>query len=115
MIEVARVYRFDGRHHVPSLPYPWCEPHDHRYTVEVVARGAGPVVVDTDLIDRAWKTIGLPYSLELIDLDAIYKPEDTTVEALATTWLEVLRGMVPEVCRVRVWEDETRWGLAEID
>lgn len=108
MSQVARLYRFRGRHHVPGLPAPWCEPHEHDYTVEVVARGDLPIVVDTDLLDRAWEVVQ-PAFVWL----ATYAPRDTTVEALSHRWLNDLSAAVPEVFRVTVWEDDTRWGSAE--
>lgn len=109
MTEVARRYRFRGRHHVPSLPEPWCEPHEHDYTVEVVARGDAPVVIDTDLIDEAWQAVRPAFVLT-----AAYAPNETTVEALAERWLRDLHAAVPAVFRVVVWEDDDRWGAADL-
>jgi 6-pyruvoyl-tetrahydropterin synthase len=40
MIEVARVYRFRGRHHVPGLAGPWGTPHSHVYTIDDERWGA---------------------------------------------------------------------------
>ncbi len=108
MNQVARRYRFRGRHHVPSLPAPWCEPHEHDYTVEVVARGDLPVVVCTDTLDAEWERVRPVFALT----DA-YDPESTTVEALSARWLADLHAAVPEVFRVVVWEDDDRWGAAE--
>jgi 6-pyruvoyl-tetrahydropterin synthase len=108
MIEVARRYHFRGRHHVPGLPHPWCEPHEHDYTVEIVARGTAPVVIDTDEVDAAWARIR-----PLFALVEAYRPEHTTVEALAERWLADMRATIPCVHRVVVWEDDTRWGAAE--
>lgn len=113
MSQVARLYRFRGRHHVPSLPFPWCEPHEHDYTVEVVARGGLPVVVSTDLIDVAWREYGFLPSPPTHDLSDAFGAENTTVETLANHWLTLLAADIPEVSRVTVWEDDTRWGSAE--
>lgn len=108
MTEVARRYRFRASHHIPSLPSPWDVPHEHDYTVEVIARGEGRIVVDTDRIDRAWAAFN-PGP----DLDRKFGPEQTTVEALAEHWLQAFRRLVPAVYRVVVWEDDDRWGAAE--
>jgi 6-pyruvoyl-tetrahydropterin synthase len=89
-IEVARRYEFLGRHSVPGLPEPWRSPHDHRYTVEVVARGESPIVVDTDEIDRAWESIGPASSDPRVrwDFDELFGEHFlTTVEQLAEHWL----------------------------
>lgn len=109
-IEVARRYDFQGIHHVPDLPAPWSGRHTHSYMVEVVAQGTGRIVVDTDTIDAAWRA-EMPEAL-LVDLDERYGPANTTVEALAARWLRILQAWVPEVVRVVVWEDLTRWGSA---
>lgn len=108
MTEVARRYFFRGRHYVPSLPPPWCEPHEHDYTIEVVARGVPPIVVDTDALDRAWEALRSHYVNA-----AAYAPDSTTVEALAEHWLAAFRERFPAVRRVVVWEDDSRWGAAE--
>ena len=109
MIRVARLYRFYGRHHVPQLPAPWCYTHGHQYTVEVVAT-SNPLL-DTDLLDQAWKDVIASAGEDggVVELD-ILGPENTTVEALAVRWYEALRERVPEVRRVKVWEDDSRWG-----
>lgn len=111
-VKVGRRYYFEGTHHVPSLPAPWNEVHGHRYWVDVEARGSGDVVVDTDKMDRAWVAQEVP-SKEA-DLDGLYGPENTTVEALAQRWLDELHGEIPAVFRVTVYEDLMRWGVAEL-
>lgn len=108
MIEVARIYRFRARHSLPDMPEPWCHEHEHDYTVEVVARGVGPVVVETDEIDTAWNEVVKPD--EFSNLNDAYV--STTVEALAQGWLDELKECVPAVRRVTVWEDKQRWGRA---
>lgn len=119
VVEVARRYTFSGKHHVPDLPKPWSVPHMHEYTVEVVARGSDSrVVVDTDLVDRAWASIfsSLPSSAQtdarVIDLDAAYEPRWTTVESLSHRWLRDLSDLVSEIVEVSVWEDMERRGTA---
>jgi 6-pyruvoyl-tetrahydropterin synthase len=121
VVEVARRYQFNGEHHVPGLPLPWCDRHTHRYTVEVVARGSDTsVVVDTDLMDHAWDSIfaSLPspghvdVPARLIDLDIAYGPQWTTVESLSQRWLREFYDVVPEVVEVSVWEDMKRRGTA---
>ncbi len=117
MSQVARLYRFRGRHYVPSLPFPWCEPHEHDYTVEVVVDGDPPVVVDTDLLDAAWEETCSRSSGSLtgraVDLTEGRGAENTTVEALSAEWLAAMNLAVPGVSRVTVWEDDSRWGSAE--
>jgi len=109
MREVARRYKFRGRHHVPGLPEPWCSVHEHTYTVEVVACGEGTMVLDTDRLDAAWRECRPG---DDADLDAAYGPERTTVEALAAFYLAEMRIRCGQVCRVVVWEDDDRWGAA---
>jgi 6-pyruvoyl-tetrahydropterin synthase len=108
---VARRYTFCAEHHVPGLAEPWSRPHAHGYTVEVEAtgepKGEAMMIVDTDAIDAAWAELA---PADGSDLNAGY--DHTTVEWLASYWLAELRGRVPEVSRVTVWEDETRWGRA---
>jgi hypothetical protein len=57
---VARRYTFRAHHHVEGLAEPWCRDHWHDYTVEVVAELQAPpdgsMVIDTDELDRIWKT-----------------------------------------------------------
>jgi 6-pyruvoyl-tetrahydropterin synthase len=128
MIEVARVYRFRGRHHVPGLAGPWGTPHSHVYTIEVVARvdsvrsfvllladhdAPSRMIVDTAKIDEAWALEGLPDVPVTHDLDSIFGAERTTVEALAARWLVALQRHVGVVRRVVVREDDERWGAAE--
>jgi 6-pyruvoyl-tetrahydropterin synthase len=106
---VARRYQFTATHHVAFLPEPWSVQHEHRYTVEIRAAKEGRgLVVDTDLIDAAWKRM---QPLDGDDLNDTY--EDTTVEMLAATWFDVLVERVPEVTSVTVWEDDARWGRCE--
>jgi 6-pyruvoyl-tetrahydropterin synthase len=116
MNEVARRYQFIATHHVPGLPEPWSIPHQHLYTVEVIARGVGSLIVDTDDMDRRWDEIRPnPFGdiAHGADLDQEYGAANTTVEALATRWLRGFRERLPMVARVVVWEDESRWGSAE--
>lgn len=105
---VARVYRFRGTHRLPSLGTPWDEWHDHDYTVEVVARGELPLVLDTDALDAAWAKEQPAYAAVVA-----FAPDQSTVEALAAMWLTNLRAALPAVCRVVVREDHDRWGAAE--
>lgn len=117
-VEVARRYEFSGRHSVPGLPEPWCHPHDHLYTVEVVARGESPIVVDTDEIDAAWESIK-PTSVAsgaMCDLDDEFGDNFlTTVEQLAEHWLGGMITIVGEVIvEVSVWEDLVRRGTARV-
>lgn len=98
---VGRVYRFRATHSLPGFPSPWCFPHEHDYTVEVVARGGTP----TDALDAWWRPrTGLDGS----DLNDAFVA--TTVEQIAATLLDE----APEsVLSVTVWEDKQRWGRAE--
>jgi 6-pyruvoyl-tetrahydropterin synthase len=111
---VARRYFFDATHHVPAANPPWSEPHDHRYTVEVVAEGhmnLDAMVVDTDDIDAVWKDIhGLVNNADLNE--ALDKLEETTVEEISYWMLEEFKSV--GVVEVTVWEDEDRWGRARL-
>jgi hypothetical protein len=97
---VARLYRFRATHSLPDFPEPWCFPHQHDYTVEIVAEGGMP----TDSLDKLFA----PGRLEGKDMNGIADP--STVEHLAERFL----GSMPiEVVAVTVWEDRARWGRAE--
>jgi 6-pyruvoyl-tetrahydropterin synthase len=103
---VARLYKFEATHHVEGLADPWRSPHGHGYTVEVVAEGEGPLVVDTDVLDAAWAP--LAERLEGADLnEAVGGP--TTVEDLA---MRLLKEFPWPARQVTVWEDDDRWGRA---
>jgi hypothetical protein len=61
-LSVARSYGFNAAHHVPGLAKPWCDPHMHRYTVEVKASCQADeprMVVDTDRLDELWEQVGV--------------------------------------------------------
>ncbi len=99
---VGRTYRFRATHSLPGFPEPWCFPHQHDYTVEVVAEGGTP----TDTLDSAWRPLedgrALFEGLSARDLPS-------TVEHLATAVLLE----IPEAIAATVWEDKQRWGKAE--
>jgi 6-pyruvoyl-tetrahydropterin synthase len=107
---VARRYRFRATHHVPSLPAPWNEPHEHDYTVEVVA-SLGirvDVVVDTNIIDEWWQTLQSRFNGR--DLNETL-PCMTTVESIAW-WLLRKAPIDAAVTEVTVQEDDDRSGTA---
>lgn len=108
-ITVARRYQFTATHSLPGFPAPYATPHEHRYTVEVVAEsdtdGAG--LFDTDDLDSAWAEIAPA------DGDDLNPSHDiTTVEGLAADWLEAMRDRLVDIVAVTVWEDGDRWGRA---
>lgn len=112
-ISVARRYEFAAEHHVPHLDPPWCEPHTHDYTVEVVATGplTDGIVIDTDRLDALWESMAPSLDPDALpDLNDQF--EDTTVEGLAALWLGTFRLAFPQVESVTVWEDTRRWGRA---
>lgn len=104
---VARRYSFTAWHHLDGFAEPWCNHHMHVYTVEVVALSSADERLDTDDLDDAWQSLA-PRENE--DLNVHH--HDTTVEELAAEWLSDLRGMVPQIVEVTVWEDRERWGRA---
>jgi 6-pyruvoyl-tetrahydropterin synthase len=109
---VARRYFFRAKHHVAGLPAPWCDPHQHDYTVEVVAEHQGlavSMVVDTDRLDATWG--GLADDLSDSSLNDT-TPTTTTVEDLSAWLLGVFSTAHPAVREVTVWEDASRWGRA---
>jgi 6-pyruvoyl-tetrahydropterin synthase len=99
MTTVGRIYRFRGVHSLPGFPEPWCFPHQHDYTVEVVAEGD----TDTLKLDRRWEELGFN---AVVPMNDKFKP--STVENIA----EVLRRGFGALS-VTVWEDQARWGKAE--
>ncbi len=98
---VGRTYRFRAVHSLPDFPEPFNHPHQHDYTVELVASGG----LDTDLLDEWWMSRGLVNDEAM---DNRFRP--STVENIA----ELLLGDCPSsVLSVTVWEDKQRWGKAE--
>jgi hypothetical protein len=96
MITVGRIYRFRAIHSLPDYPKPWCFPHQHDYTVEIVMPGD----TDTAEVDATWEELRLE---KKGDLNAVFQP--STVEHIA----ETLRRYFDAVS-VTVWEDQQRWG-----
>jgi 6-pyruvoyl-tetrahydropterin synthase len=115
--EVARRYKFRGEHSLPGLEPPWCDLHEHLYTVEVVAAAdievPGVLVLDTDELDRAWDVAFPQKRNGLVNLNKVFGASFTSVEALSSLWLRLIRQTCPPVVRVTVWEDDERWGSAE--
>jgi hypothetical protein len=101
---VARLYRFRATHSLPEFPEPWCFPHEHDYTVEVVADGG----TDTDRLDQRWATFGPAAGEPAPNLNAWFHP--TTVENIAT---HLLKRFGELAVAVTVWEDQARWGRAD--
>ena len=97
---VARIYRFRATHSLPDFPEPWCFPHQHDYTVEVVAKGG----TSTDLLDEFWRDRGFDGA----NLNCWFVP--STVENIAET---LLSAASKSILSVMVWEDRQRWGKAE--
>jgi 6-pyruvoyl-tetrahydropterin synthase len=108
MIEVARRYFFHATHYIEGAPHPWCEPHEHDYTVEVVAAGEPDslgFVIDTDELDAKWRQLEPRFNhRDLTDT----LPFLTSVENIASFLLSEF----PDARRVTVWEDDSRWGRA---
>lgn len=104
MTTVGRIYRFRGFHSLPDFPEPWCFPHEHDYTVEVVAAGG----VDTLKLDHAWAYIDIGLR-NIEDMNAMFQP--STVENIAENLLNALESS--GAVRVTIWEDRQRWGRAE--
>jgi 6-pyruvoyl-tetrahydropterin synthase len=102
-VRIGRRYRFVAEHHVSGLPEPWCSPHPHDYTVEVVFEGSPPLGVNHEALDAKWET--LRQIVEGADLNDVYGA--TTVEALAAEWRWFF-----DADEVTVWEDDNRWATA---
>lgn len=107
---VARRYTFHASHEAEGLPEPWNTRHEHDYTIEVVARGEGPVVVETDDLDNVWNFLRAACEDQHLNY-TLGGP--TTVEDLATRIFRTFADNVPAVAKVTVWEDDSRWGSAE--
>jgi 6-pyruvoyl-tetrahydropterin synthase len=111
-VKVARLYRFTARHFLPGVAG-YDQPHEHDYTIEVVAKGGWHtdahlgMVVDTAQMDKVWK--GQP-TLDGRDLNEVFDFA-TTVENLAFHFHRQFRAIACPVL-VRVWEDNDLWGEA---
>lgn len=105
-VKVARLYRFRASHSLPGVAG-YDQPHEHDYTVEVVAEGSldkDGMVIDTQLMDDLMEP--LCHSLEDSDLNDFASP--STVENLA----DAFAAHAPDADQITVWEDDDRWGQA---
>lgn len=115
-MKVARLYRFHGSHSLPGVPG-YDKPHEHDYTVEVMADEAdGPnpdyegMVIDTQVLDDiAAKVI---HPLDSTDLNEHFQPStvEEIAERLRNEFIDRVYG-VGQIT-VTVWEDNDRWGQA---
>lgn len=117
MNAVARRYTFSATHHLDGLPPPYCDPHSHLYTVEVVAEGElddDGMVIDTAALDARWDEYRRHFEGQ--DLNVTLRDDGpTTVEQISDNLLHVFRRDVSEmVVEVTVWEDSDRWGRARV-
>ncbi len=110
-MKVARRYFFHASHSLPDVPG-YDKPHEHDYTVEVVAEGeyneATGMIVDTAMLDEHFQP--LCSALENTDLNVSVQP--STVERLAQGLAQGFMAEAPFNVSVRVWEDNNRWGQA---
>lgn len=102
-MRVGRRYKFRGVHSLSDLPPPWCDEHEHVYTIEVEGEGESPYAVDME----AWDGVFLPYLDE--NLNDHFSP--STVEVIASDLLK--SGAFPGATAITVWEDDNRWARAE--
>jgi 6-pyruvoyl-tetrahydropterin synthase len=118
-VSVARRYKFHASHEAVGLPPPWCERHEHDYTVEVVYTAEvdeliSDTVIDTDEIDAAWREIAHRFEGQYLNNTV---GGSTTVEQLAQAlWVYFLGDTSDnrsEPASVTVWEDDDRWGRFE--
>lgn len=97
----ARLYRFNAVHSLPDFPEPWCRVHGHRYTIELTGE------FNHEEADALWENIKDRY--EYTDLNE--RVPVTTVEGLARHFAAGFRAEIKGIDRVKVWEDDDRWGL----
>lgn len=100
---------------MPHLAPPWNQPHDHHYTVEVVAARrylTTGLVVDTDVLDQIWTDLGLARDGHIVNLNDLFGEFGTSVEWLSTELFQKFKTKVKEIVEVTVWEDNNRWGSA---
>jgi 6-pyruvoyltetrahydropterin/6-carboxytetrahydropterin synthase len=121
-VRIGKRFTFEAAHDLPNHDGKCRGLHGHSYVVEVVAEGeqvpSGEgrpdegMVVDFGVVSAAFR------ERVHAKLDHRYLNDElgftTTAENLAWHILGVMRGEVPQVVAVRVWETATSWAEAEV-
>ena len=112
MFTIAKTFRFEAAHSLPSLPedHKCRRPHGHSYTVTLTlaARDLDEhgFVRDYGRLDRF--RLWLMETCDHRDLNAQFT-HPTSAECLARTFYEVATNFYPEVVAVRVSETESTY------
>lgn len=108
IVELKKEFRFEAAHHLPRVPagHKCARVHGHSYRVELHARG--PVnpetgwLVDFSVLDDAWDDLFRRFDHRM--LNDVPGLENPTCENLAGYIWDALRGPVPQLAAVTVWE-----------
>ena len=108
IVELTKEYRFEAAHRLPRVPegHKCARLHGHSYKVEIEARGAvnpeSGWLVDFGVLDEAWAPLFARFDHRC--LNDVAGLENPTSENLAAyIWAE-MRGAVPALSGVTVWE-----------
>jgi 6-pyruvoyltetrahydropterin/6-carboxytetrahydropterin synthase len=109
IVELRKEYRFEAAHHLPRVPagHKCARLHGHSYRVELHVRGAvDPAtgwLVDFGVLDDIFAE-QIHSRLDHRNLNDIPGLENSTCEILAAFVWSALRGAVPQLSAVTVWE-----------
>ncbi len=107
-VELVREYRFEAAHRLPHVPegHKCRRLHGHSFRVEVTVQGPVDVstgwFLDYGLLDEAWRPL-----FERLDhhyLNEVDGLENPTSEILARWIFDRLRGPLPSIAAVTVFE-----------
>lgn len=107
-VELTKEYRFEAAHFLPRVPagHKCARVHGHSYKVEVEIRG--PVdpqtgwLIDFGVIDEAWDELFVRFDHH--NLNDVPGLENSTCENIAIYVWRELRGKIPVLSAVTVWE-----------
>jgi 6-pyruvoyltetrahydropterin/6-carboxytetrahydropterin synthase len=107
-VELMKEYRFEAAHRLPRVPegHKCARIHGHSYKVEVEI--AGPVdpetgwLIDFGVIDDAWAPLFARFDHH--NLNEVPGLENSTCENIAIYVWAALRGRIPALSAVTIWE-----------
>jgi 6-pyruvoyltetrahydropterin/6-carboxytetrahydropterin synthase len=108
IVELTKDYRFEAAHMLPCVPagHKCSRLHGHSYKVEVEVKGpvdpATGWLVDFGVIDDAWAVLFARFDHH--NLNEVAGLENSTCENIAIYVFNELRGRVPHLSAVAVWE-----------
>lgn len=108
IVELMKEFRFEAAHHLPRVPegHKCSRVHGHSYKVEIVVTGeVDPEtgwLIDFAVIDQHWSALNA--RLDHHYLNDIPGLENSTCENMAAYIWREMRGHIPQISAVTVWE-----------